>query len=467
MQIALLKAERNIIQKKLKSIKYSVLKLPVEITSEIFVQCLPDLEDAHPIFCFSPLELPIPVLLTQVCRAWRAIAFMTPKIWAIFRIDIAAWPKDRSQGTLRLAEWMEWAGLSPLSFILRQEPYISTQIATLPAMLSPILSQSYRWQNAHICLPHVNLISKQFQSTLHGKLPLLETLEITSANHPPPTVVVSAFEMAPDLRRVVLEDLPPTMILLPWKQLTHFSTSSINGMDCMHVLRYAVSLIECKFGWVSDRDMDETALLPCRPTFEVLHLEGDRVCSLILALATLPSLIELRYGDGTDFEFEDNVPIHEHFVDFLSRSRPPLLRLCLHGGAYSRILHGFPFLEKLTSLEISHSNVAGMSGLLQNLRILDPNSFLPQLESLTSAVWSGEQEMTGINYRDLADALEFRCNLTSFRMTWTPYEWLLYNHPQDLHDNLPRLQRLIGEGMNISVIALLEYEGEVTSHVWI
>ncbi|KAF7354695.1 F-box domain-containing protein [Mycena sanguinolenta] len=225
-QIALLRAEKEMIEEKLHSIKYPVLSLPFELTSEIFFHCLPDLQHADPIFDVSPVRLPAAVLLTQICRTWRAVALKTPRIWAIFRIDVEAWPPDDcSRDALRLGQWAERSGVSPLSFVLNRQRDRPYRPLTPPAILAPILALAKQWQNVNLCLPHIDLVSEQFQSTLHGRLPRLETLQITS-DRVSATTVVSAFEMAPSLRRVVLEGLPPTKIFLPWKQLTHFSADA-------------------------------------------------------------------------------------------------------------------------------------------------------------------------------------------------------------------------------------------------
>ncbi|KAJ6627993.1 hypothetical protein B0H10DRAFT_1993151 [Mycena sp. CBHHK59/15] len=51
-------------------------KLPLEITSEIFVHCVP-----HSVF---PIPIPshAPLLLTRVCSDWRSIALNTPNLLA-------------------------------------------------------------------------------------------------------------------------------------------------------------------------------------------------------------------------------------------------------------------------------------------------------------------------------------------------------------------------------------------------
>ncbi|KAJ6473280.1 hypothetical protein C8R45DRAFT_1217710 [Mycena sanguinolenta] len=479
-QIALLEGERNLIQKTLNSVTYPILTLPFEITSAIFVDCLPDLQDAPPILDFSPERLPIPVLLTQICRTWREIAFKIPRIWATFslRVDEVR-GRDHTLLPRRLAEWLEKAGSSPLSFILKRN--IHTGPAASAPLLDPIFALSNRWQNVHVRLSHQDFVKEQFQLNVRGRLHSLEELRINT-KYCSGTTIVTAFELAPRLRSVSLDGLSASVILLPWRQLTHFSSGLINGMDCLHVLRSADSLVECKFDLI-DGNMDEMALLPKNVTLQTLHLRGDTVCSDILSILTLPSLVELQYDGGGVSDY------HEDFVNFLSRSRPPLSRLSLYDGAYSRAVHGFSFLLDIAVLEISPLTVAKLSEFFQDLRTRDPASFFPNLESI--AVWvykpfqthhTRPEDSSDVNYGDLVDALEFRRNrpgprMKSFRMTWSHEEYTDGSEPEEdeyvnkfylipspnFRINLPRLHALIEGGMCISVIAEV---GEKTE-VWI
>ncbi|KAJ7098605.1 hypothetical protein B0H15DRAFT_771834, partial [Mycena belliarum] len=72
---------RQVIQRELDKIVYPVLTIPSEITSEIFIQCLPP----SPAFSAEEKEGPspsvAPLLLLQICREWRSIAIATPQLW--------------------------------------------------------------------------------------------------------------------------------------------------------------------------------------------------------------------------------------------------------------------------------------------------------------------------------------------------------------------------------------------------
>ncbi|KAJ6610358.1 hypothetical protein B0H10DRAFT_1811711, partial [Mycena sp. CBHHK59/15] len=67
-------ADRRSVQLQLDTVTYPLLTLPNEITSEIFMHCLPaELE--------QPRQSQAPILFLRICRAWREIARSTPGLW--------------------------------------------------------------------------------------------------------------------------------------------------------------------------------------------------------------------------------------------------------------------------------------------------------------------------------------------------------------------------------------------------
>ncbi|KAJ7122296.1 hypothetical protein C8R44DRAFT_590585, partial [Mycena epipterygia] len=53
---------------------YPILTIPSELTSEIFLHCLPD----EPV---SASASTAPMLLGMVCREWRFVAHGDPRLW--------------------------------------------------------------------------------------------------------------------------------------------------------------------------------------------------------------------------------------------------------------------------------------------------------------------------------------------------------------------------------------------------
>ncbi|KAF8214055.1 hypothetical protein K438DRAFT_1563557, partial [Mycena galopus ATCC 62051] len=64
------------LQTERESIVYPVLSLPPEITSEIFIRCLPSDRKLGAVKVDEA-----PLLIMHICRAWRQIAISLPALW--------------------------------------------------------------------------------------------------------------------------------------------------------------------------------------------------------------------------------------------------------------------------------------------------------------------------------------------------------------------------------------------------
>ncbi|KAJ7094360.1 hypothetical protein C8R44DRAFT_384646 [Mycena epipterygia] len=120
-QAALTRARRypKAIQSQLDGVVYPVLTLPHEITSEIFLQCLPPVSEymlggTTEIFNVSVA----PLLLIKVCQAWRSIAVATPRLWAHLHLDLEGLSNDPDLEKV-IAVWFSRAGSCPLSFSIQ------------------------------------------------------------------------------------------------------------------------------------------------------------------------------------------------------------------------------------------------------------------------------------------------------------------------------------------------------------
>ncbi|KAJ7506274.1 hypothetical protein B0H11DRAFT_1707518, partial [Mycena galericulata] len=77
-----LERRRDGIERKLDAeATFPVITLPAELTSEIFVHCVPDIHLASPETSYPRYQNMIPIVLQSVCRRWRDIAFRTPRLW--------------------------------------------------------------------------------------------------------------------------------------------------------------------------------------------------------------------------------------------------------------------------------------------------------------------------------------------------------------------------------------------------
>ncbi|KAJ7486614.1 hypothetical protein FB451DRAFT_1126863 [Mycena latifolia] len=93
------------LRQSLASIVYPILTLPFELTSEIFLHCLPN----TPI---EPSPTTAPLLLTRVCKQWRDIALAEGRLWASLQIDGGHSGDDALRA---IKDWVHRAGSFPQS----------------------------------------------------------------------------------------------------------------------------------------------------------------------------------------------------------------------------------------------------------------------------------------------------------------------------------------------------------------
>jgi hypothetical protein len=99
----------------------SVRRMPPEIISEIFCSCLDDPRDAD----LRPRPNRVPLVLTRICRSWRAIALSTPELWS--RLDICVEGFSPLKMDL-VKEWFARTGVHPLYLKIRiRAPWLSNK----------------------------------------------------------------------------------------------------------------------------------------------------------------------------------------------------------------------------------------------------------------------------------------------------------------------------------------------------
>ncbi|KAJ7453704.1 hypothetical protein B0H11DRAFT_1621137, partial [Mycena galericulata] len=101
-----LEHSKSLVQRQLNNVRDPVARLPSEISSEIFTQCLPLLVE--------PGAHNIPILLLNICNTWTDIALSTPALWAAIRV---VFPRPEGFPQL-LRTWLQRARNRPLSVSL-------------------------------------------------------------------------------------------------------------------------------------------------------------------------------------------------------------------------------------------------------------------------------------------------------------------------------------------------------------
>ncbi|KAJ6525041.1 hypothetical protein DFH09DRAFT_1372016 [Mycena vulgaris] len=102
-----LETRKGAAQRQLNAIRDPVARLPFEISSEIFIRCLP----SRP----KPRGRYIPMLFLDICNAWADIAISTPALWASIHMEDSVVYRASLP---TLYAWLKRSGTRPLSISL-------------------------------------------------------------------------------------------------------------------------------------------------------------------------------------------------------------------------------------------------------------------------------------------------------------------------------------------------------------
>ncbi|KAJ7137272.1 hypothetical protein C8R46DRAFT_1201297 [Mycena filopes] len=330
---------------------YPVLSLPTEITSIIFVHCLPPHGRVEP----SPSKAPL--LLTQICHDWRNIALETCALWtsvyinpaldvrALLSKSVRVGLDNRTSGLLQT--WLSRAKASPLSIGLN-----FAMRAISPRLLDLVLSFAAQIQRLDL---HLNDLS-QFREfhPLQASFPHLQHLALTHWTDPE---LAELCHRTPSLRELRLLDynhgLPPDLTL---PCLTHLEIlAEISTTTLLGLLRGSPLLTTLRFSLrESDTYPENIGSSPTSPTvfpnLSSLVLDsGPAVWALrLLTLPALRALTIPRFSDA------DEVP------EFVARSRCVIERLTIsldehEEGEEDPVGRWLPIFSNVTVLDVKES----------------------------------------------------------------------------------------------------------------
>ncbi|KAF9449043.1 hypothetical protein P691DRAFT_759383 [Macrolepiota fuliginosa MF-IS2] len=307
-----------------------------------------------------PTSLPVPLVLGQVCAAWRTLAWKLPGLWSTIPLAIAK-PRYEKQVEL-LDEWLSRAGSHQDLYIVLTLCNDHTELQFWrdyppKEVLTRLYKRSKQWHTFYSTLP--NLCFDMFAS-VHEKLPRLHTLILNRSGRlayepylngfpgginnlhngtfivPPnmhfavnaPAFGAPGFGMAnipltginldddnprrkspwymlsvaPSLRTVVLpEALNPSEITLPWTYLTHLEIRTIPIDDCLRVLQHTPHIVSFDFQGINSGPLTflPTPYLYLRDLRKINVFSDPANLSRFLESLTAPNLYSLEFKSTT------------------------------------------------------------------------------------------------------------------------------------------------------------------------
>ncbi|KAJ7649865.1 hypothetical protein FB45DRAFT_1050018 [Roridomyces roridus] len=290
-------------QSRLNAICDPLSNLPLELSSKIFIHCLPD----EP---YLQLDGPsAPMLLLRICTAWSKIALSTPALWATIR---ATFPRERL-----LSQRFQRAGshLFRLHFRGRIDPLVAALIWRHSGrvehlhifLVEPKLPERYRDDFFKISLrrmPPYHILS------LDGQIPQpLPSLRVFSVRAVPkaaerevnPSLILKIIRASPNLVELDLHglaligsqaDIEPQIVL---PNLRRFGYSADSPEVLNRISAPRLESLAIPFGWHSSLSIEGVfAFLQRSGTPPIRELEVQCFSRLDDLAALVPDLVHLR-----------------------------------------------------------------------------------------------------------------------------------------------------------------------------
>ncbi|KAJ7641693.1 hypothetical protein FB45DRAFT_1125690 [Roridomyces roridus] len=330
------KLERNksLLQRQLNGLRDPIARLPLEISSEIFVQSL-DLYG-------SPRPEGIPRLLLQVCNTWSDIALSIPSLW-----DTLIFTLPRSEDFQKLlSRWFE-----------RAAPHL-LQVHTRGPLDSGV---------ANVLWAHASQL---------GHLELFPVWEDSDDSDDDEDVDVEFHQLFGDTP-------PPDSLpfLHKFTVLGHGS-SMFSPLEIRKLLSSSPNLTELcltdgQMMHVAPHKATETL---CLPALRRIWLSRDSLISApdhaILRFFSAPNLEAL----GFSIPWTQN---NADIISFLQRSSPPLQTLAIDGSEEDfRVFNDIvPFVSTISRLEFEWLEIPFATDLFETLA-QHPTTFFPNIDTL-------------------------------------------------------------------------------------
>jgi hypothetical protein len=452
---------RSLLKRKVNYHSSPVLRIPSDITSEIFKAYLHEEgetggreawrgEDSSRLGTPNMPQPSLPLLLGSVCKAWREVAWSMPWIWSSISLKLDH-PSPHS--AILLDEWFSRSGQCALNISLRSIfPNLKREDA-VQEIIGVVARLSERWRHINFDFPWVYYNGLR---SVQGRVPLLESVSVRLLGMFDYLGPLQIFSVAPQLRAVRCEDFPPQGVQFPFSQLTSFSGHwQYKVVDCLEVLQEASQLTRARFeqttiDWTGSPATVMTphqVLAPHLQSLRFTCVDSDLITTLLDNL-TLPDLCELSLSvtGGWVLDFG-----HLSFVSFIRRSACPLESLSLSGLHLTDdvFLHCMQVIPSLNELIIDFPGDVTNRTICNLVPHLIPN-LLPKLQTLSISSSS-----LVIDFIELHRMLSARWNADGLGHGVARLQFVLISGigiVEGTHSPvIPLLQELTAEGMKIWV----------------
>ena len=363
-----------------------IQRLPLELASQVFTFCIPpqapDSDPHYVSLLWNNSECrikPFNIVLGAICRAWRQVAWSTPKLWSTLPIAL-----NRSENKDYMDLVLEWLGRSaqiPLDIFVVYNHVAAEKPMTLAEDLwKPLIDIangcSSRWRTFNINAP--GFVFAHITGDGRGTC-ILESLHIFECHqYQRSSYRFSLKNAIPKPRHLASDAMALRSIDIDWSNLSTIDIGGLHVNEILALLRWVPRLTRCTLSCLQYGEDDH--LSPPTPThhhtLEILDiqiLDESQTAEQFLNLLILPSLIYLLYDSG--YNSLENV------AAFLDRSACKLTTLYDLNGSFQDLLTLAPRLQELERLEYPGDIGDGIQLPIQGDEI--GRNILPNLRELS------------------------------------------------------------------------------------
>nr|GAT55180.1 predicted protein [Mycena chlorophos] len=179
-------------------------RIPDDVLGAIFLETLPERRNT----ALHATEGPL--LLVQVCRYWRDLAYSLPRLWASMHVVVGDAADDVEAVGCVLSEipsWLKRSGAVPLAVTIvpfRRVPARLPEITTTRTVLKILLPEVKRWRDIQLTLLGMeNLNALGLHTLTADDVPQLVKFDLNFSGRPPiPQQPLFNFLSTPTLRKL-------------------------------------------------------------------------------------------------------------------------------------------------------------------------------------------------------------------------------------------------------------------------
>ncbi|KAJ7457970.1 hypothetical protein B0H11DRAFT_203694 [Mycena galericulata] len=388
-------------------------RLPFEISSEIFVQCIP----SRP----KPGAHHFPMVLLNICRAWTVIALSTPQLWDSIDVVFPRWSRPlvagRPQGQRAPEQWM-WRDLHTRLTNLQEAAAKHGQAGVVGAARPPpqrpngfarlLEAWLQRARNQPLSISFHGSIREDIGSIVLRHTQQLRNLEIYLDGED--VEVWSQLAPFPFLETLKIGATSDPNL--------YWDDRQYSALHILTILRLAPNLVECTLEnifpmfFLNSHNSADIIILPSLRRLNLGSISDSPIHDEILQNLTLPALqtLVLRV-------FETSL---NDLITFLKRSSPPLLALTIGDTSdpdFVPFLNDFPrLLPTLECLEL-YPPTDVVQALFARLSA-SPSHFLPNLRSLRIYASNSSFLISKSTWTNVLHILSIRrSHITDFKLT--------------------------------------------------